>query len=125
MRVLVCGSRDWEDREAIFRRLEKLPKDAVVIHGAASRRIGGIERSADMLADESARLLGLEVERFPANWRIGKRAGRERNLQMINSEPDLVLAFQRDQSPGTQHTIGLARKREIPVEIFTGGDKHA
>jgi hypothetical protein len=43
---------------------------------------------------------------------------------MINSEPDLVLAFQRDQSPGTQHTIGLARKREIPVEIFTGGDKH-
>jgi hypothetical protein len=74
MRVLVCGSRDWGDRKTIFYRLEQLPRNAVIIHGAASKKIDGIECSADMLADECARILGLEVERFPVDWRIGKRA---------------------------------------------------
>jgi hypothetical protein len=74
VRVLVCGSRDWGDRKSIFYCLKQLPRNAVIIHGAASKKIDGIECSADMLADECARILGLEVERFPVDWRIGKRA---------------------------------------------------
>jgi hypothetical protein len=119
MRVLVCGSRDWGDRKTIFYRLEQLPRDTTIIHGAAPKKIDGIERSADMLADESARLLGLQVEKFPADWSLGRRAGPERNIQMFNTNPDLVLAFQRNRSRGTQHTITEAKKRGIEVELFT------
>jgi hypothetical protein len=89
-----------------------------VIHGAASRKPRGVERSADMLADRAARELGFTVEPHPADWkRHGKAAGPIRNLAMLDTKPDLVLAFQRDGSRGTQHTIDEARKRGIPVEV--------
>ena len=38
MRVIVCGSRTWNNREAIERELRKLPRDSVVIHGACEDR---------------------------------------------------------------------------------------
>jgi hypothetical protein len=36
---------------------------------------------------------------------------------MLDDEPDRVLAFQRNGSRGTQHTIDEARRRGIPVEV--------
>jgi hypothetical protein len=119
MRVLVCGSRDWGDRRTISRRLQQLPPYAVVIHGAASRKVDGIEQSADMIADEVATLLRLRVERYPADWDFyGRTAGFVRNLAMLDTQPDLVIAFQRGHSRGTQHTITEAQRRGIPTEIF-------
>lgn len=117
MKVLVCGSRDWEDGQIVYSRLQRVadeaPRGSVeVIHGAA--------RGADYLAGVVAARLGLIVCEFPADWRgKGKRAGILRNLEMLEQQPDLVLAFQRNGSRGTQHTIDEARKRGIPVEVFT------
>jgi hypothetical protein len=60
----------------------------------------------------------LEERAFPADWRgKGRRAGILRNLAMLDDEPDRVLAFQRNGSRGTQHTIDEARRRGIPVEV--------
>lgn len=124
MRVLVCGSRDWYDLGAIFRRLSLLSSDSTVIHGAASKTLEGIgEASADMLADISARNLGLQVERYPADWSLGRRAGLERNLVMLDTNPDLVIAFQRNRSRGTQHTIDQAARRGIEVEVHLPAGK--
>jgi SLOG family YspA-like protein len=123
MRVLVCGSRDWGRPTVISRRFELLRDEhehVAIIHGAASRKRRGIESSADMLADHFARYYGFVVQPFPADWeKHGKRAGILRNLQMLDEQPDLVLAFQRDGSRGTQHTIDEARRRGIPVEVHT------
>lgn len=120
LRVLVCGSRDWGDAEAIEAQMVGWPVGTVVVHGAASRKIRGVEQSADMLADRIAQALGYGIDRFPANWKHhGKAAGYIRNLAMLDTRPDLVLAFQRNGSKGTQHTIDEARKRGIPVEVFT------
>lgn len=128
MKVLVCGSRDWADYEAIDRRLSGLPaehEEITIIHGAASRMVKGptgapVEESADMLADRAARYWRFEVQRFPADWKKhGKRAGVLRNLRMLDQRPDLVIAFQRNDSRGTQHTIDVARKRGITVEVHT------
>lgn len=110
VRVLVCGSRAWTDTAAIERRLALLPHSATVLHGAAL--------GADTHADHAARRLGLSVRRFPADWSRGRRAGPERNLRMLDHRPDLVIAFQRDGSRGTQHTIDEARRRGIPVEVY-------
>jgi hypothetical protein len=110
--VLVCGSRDWPSFDVIAYALRQLPRGSTVLHGAA--------RGADQMAGTLARGLGFYVWEFPADWRgQGRRAGILRNLAMLDTEPDLVLAFQRNGSRGTQHTIDEARKRGIPVEVFT------
>lgn len=112
----MCGSRDWTDENAIGDRLSRLGHEVgwhcTIVHGAA--------RGADRIAAEIALSLGFRVEDHPADWpRYGRRAGFLRNVQMLSTGIGLVLAFQRGGSRGTQHTIDEARKRGIPVEVFT------
>ena len=112
VKVLVCGSRDWDRPTWIGRRLAKLPRGTEIIHGAA--------RGADTFAQLYAHALGIPETAYPADWRgKGKRAGIIRNLEMLDQKPDLVIAFQASGSRGTQHTIDEARKRGIPVEVVT------
>lgn len=79
----------------------------MILHGGA--------RGADRLADIIARALGFEVEVYPADWTLGKYAGILRNLEMLDSKPDLVIAFWDGSSRGTKHTMDAAFKRGIPV----------
>lgn len=116
-RVLVCGSRDWPDAGIIRECLESI----AISHDGNVEVIHGDARGADHGADVAARLLRLPVRRFPPDWRKhGKRAGILRNLEMLDEQPDAVLAFQRNGSRGTQHTIDEARRRGIPVEVYDG-----
>lgn len=89
MIVIVCGSRDWTDRDTIRAWLSRLPAGTTVVHGAA--------RGADTLAGEVARELGFEVREYPARWETeGKAAGPMRNQRMLDAEREglrLVLAF--------------------------------
>jgi hypothetical protein len=120
VKVLVCGSRDWTDGNAVASRLTALPgehEEITVLQGGA--------RGADALAATVAINLGFNVRSFPANWRPGgiynPRAGLDRNIAMLDERPDLVIAFQINGSRGTQHTIDEARKRGIPVEVHRAG----
>lgn len=111
MRVLVTGSRGWKDRNRIHERLVRFPLGTVIVHGKAL--------GVDMAADRFARQLGLEVEQHPADWaKHGSRAGILRNIAMIDTQPDLVLAFWDGESKGTQHCIEEARRRGLPVEVI-------
>lgn len=109
MKVLVCGSRDWPDRDAINARVAELPLGSIVIQGGA--------KGADLMARHAAALANLHCAEVPAMWRNGRGAGFARNRAMLDLGPDLVLAFQRAGSRGTQHTIDEARRRGIPVEV--------
>lgn len=114
-RVMVTGSRHWDDAQAIFNRLAKLDRSTVIVHGAA--RLG-----ADAIADRAARRLGLACDPLPAKWRVdgiyNPRAGFERNDQMLDSGVVLVLAFRAGgMSNGTDHAIRGARQRGIEVEV--------
>jgi hypothetical protein len=115
MKVLVCGSRDWPYPMAVTERILDLAEahpDALVIHGGC--------RGADMRVEGAAMVCNLQTKVFPAEWRrFGRKAGPLRNLQMLDEKPDLVIAFQCNGSRGTQHTINEARKRGIPVEVFS------
>lgn len=114
MKVLVCGSREWDDYNAIHSALSALPgehEEITVIHGDA--------RGADRLAAKAAEDLGFHVEAFPADWdRFGLSAGIRRNLVMLDEGPSKVFAFRMAASRGTTHTIEAARKRGIPVEVI-------
>jgi hypothetical protein len=117
MKVLVCGSRDWEDRNAIGNRISALWRE----HGDEVTVIHGGAKGADQIANSFARMFGLQRRVFRPDYeQFGKGwAPKARNLLMLEQEPELVIAFQRNGSNGTQHTIDEARKRGIPVEVHT------
>lgn len=118
MRVIVCGDRDWKRMDIIERELMKLPKDTMIIHGAA--------RGADTLGKFVAEKMGLKVindgKGFPAEWkRYGKAAVPIRNQQMIDEgKPDMVLAFHENinDSRGTKDMVTRARGVGIKVVII-------
>lgn len=115
MRVLICGSRNWTDGDAIAQVVADLPNDCAVIHGAA--------RGADSLADRWADFYGLVRYPFPADWaKHGRRAGPIRNQQMLDEGvPDEVIAFRkRGASPGTDDMIRRARADGVLVRIIEG-----
>lgn len=113
MRVIVCGSRSWNDYGAIFNRLAELPAGTTVVHGKCPT-------GADDLADLAAFELGLPAEHHPADWDAhGRGAGFRRNEQMAALGAELCLAFWDTRSRGTAHMIARAQAHKIPVEVHT------
>lgn len=115
-RILVCGSRDWLNRDRILERLSEFVYVSVtLIHGAC--------RGADLLAADVGEQLGFDILPFPAKWReFGKAAGPIRNTQMIvEGRPDLVIAFHADieHSRGTKNMLSQAIKSNIPTEVIS------
>lgn len=120
MRVLVSGSRSWDRPDVIWECLDILASEAaaegveqmVVLHGCAL----GVDMHADKWVRRGGHPLDVRVERFPADWTTGDRAaGLKRNLRMLETQPDVVLAFIRDQSRGATHCANAAESADIPV----------
>lgn len=119
MKVLVTGSRDWSDIDAVIRELSKFPVGTIVIHGACS--------GADTIAGDVAEALGFEVRAYPADWdRYGRAAGPIRNRHVLcvehrREEPvGLVLAFHADleHSKGTKDMVGIVREANIECRVI-------
>lgn len=90
-RILVTGSRDWVDREAIASAVMEAawtrePEVVTLVHGACPT-------GADAIADELWALTGWPVERHPADWSMGRSAGPKRNAHMVSLGADICLAF--------------------------------
>lgn len=118
MRVIVTGSRDWNDERAIRLALALVTQyhghELTIVHGACPT---GADAIADRVASEWGG--GMKVERHPADWeKHGKAAGFIRNKEMVDLGAGLVLAFQKNKSRGTQHTINLARKAGVEVRVY-------
>jgi hypothetical protein len=117
MRLLVCGSRDWTDREFLNRHL-----DWVFDRTPVSVVIEGEARGADLMAADWAVSHGIPVERYPADWEhYGKAAGPVRNQLMLDvGKPEYVVAFTPDlgSSKGTADMVRRARKAGLPVLIL-------
>lgn len=110
MRVLVCGSRHFQNEELMEDVLKEYPITEI-IHGGA--------RGADTLSGDYGRESNVPVRVWPADWDThGRRAGPIRNYQMLKEgQPDLVVAFLAPDSRGTKHMIEIAEKAGVPVRI--------
>lgn len=114
MRILITGSRDWDDRDLLEETFiqHALPSNAVLVSGACPT---GADRMAESFADSE----GWEIERYPADWRkYGKRAGFVRNAEMVNTGADICLAFIKNNSRGATMTATLAQKAGIETIII-------
>lgn len=110
MRVLVCGSRHFNNKDL----MEDILNDYNV-----STVIEGEARGADTLARRYAERHGIPVDRYPALWdKHGKAAGPIRNAQMLTEgKPELVIAFRGPNSRGTQNMIDQAKKAGVETVV--------
>lgn len=120
-RILVTCSRSYREfstmRTALTQVHDKYP-DAVLIHGDCPK--------GDRDAAGIWRTLGGEVEAWPAQWaQHGKAAGFIRNTAMVESAPDLLLAFIDGASKGASHCAQLAIDAGIPTFVYRQGQPGA
>lgn len=115
MRVMVTGSRDLPDDGLVASALSAATREGdTVVHGDCPT---GADAQADAWARAHARL----VEPHPADWKaFGHAAGPMRNQAMVDSKPDLVLAFftpgrEHSRSRGTSMTVRMAHVAGLPV----------
>lgn len=113
MKILITGGRNYSDRATVFTELDKLHSETTIctlIHGAAT--------GADTLADDWARVRGVEVIACPADWKKhGRAAGPIRNRQMlIDHKPELLVAFPGGK--GTMNMIGQARAARVKIVVI-------
>jgi hypothetical protein len=127
MKILVTGSREFDDYDLLEYTLDILPIDFIVV---------GDARGADHLTRQYAKEKHLECQVFYANWEEhGKAAGAVRNQHMLDTHPvrnqhmldthpdvELVVAFPTRSSVGTWDMIDRAVKAEIEVQIKHGHD---
>ena len=123
MRVLVCGSRTFEDEHDVLGSLVRGLAETIEISGYMTL-IHGNAPGVDSLAASAAGSApaGAAVESYPADWdKYGKAAGPLRNHQMLEEgKPDLVIAFVDKplvESRGTNNMVTKARAAGLPVYI--------
>lgn len=110
LRVLVCGGRNYYDRQFLYEKLDTIHRQAgiaCVIEGDAT--------GADRLAGNWASKWKVDNEKFPADWRaLGKSAGMVRNKKMlVEGKPDIVAAFPGGK--GTDNMVRLAKEAGVTV----------
>jgi hypothetical protein len=110
MKVLVCGGRDYSDRERVFAILDELHRRHNI-----TQIIEGGARGADALARDWANHRGVEVRTFPADWeRYGKSAGFRRNQQMLDEgQSDGAVVF-----PGGRGTADMQRRASAVIQTL-------
>lgn len=110
MKILITGSRDWTDRAAIENAFDQVQS----VHDQYTLISGACPTGADRMGEEIAQEMGWDIERYPADWdKYGKRAGFLRNAEMVALNPDITLAFIKNESKGASMTAGLSEKAGI------------
>lgn len=113
--ILVCGDRNWTNKQVIYntlKELETLYSDITIVHGDCY--------GADKLAGDAGVKLAYKIKAFPADWdKYGKAAGPIRNSQMLKENIEFVIAFHDNilDSRGTKDMISKSLKAGIPVML--------
>lgn len=112
--VLVCGGRDYADRETFRAHMDFLHRT-----GPITEVITGDAKGADYLARQWAFWNRVPCREFKADWKThGRSAGPIRNRKMLtDGAPDLVVAFPGGN--GTEDMVTRARDAGVPVDEIT------
>lgn len=121
LRILVTGSREWTDRDAVDHAIRGVlmnywtDQPPVLVHGCAP--------GADTIADELWAQWRIERDRHGAQpWPQPERwpgrdfpTPRARNQHMVNLGATICLAFAHKWASGTGMCARMARRAGIPV----------
>lgn len=110
MNILVCGGRDFWDRDYLCVKL-----DAIHFSRGIDKIITGAANGADWLALMWARDREIPFAGYPAQWNAhGKGAGPIRNQHMLDEEIiHGVVAF--PGGVGTADMVRRAQEADLPI----------
>jgi len=114
MKVIICGSRDFNDYKYMEKCIERSGFNITEI-------VSGAAKGADSLGERYAKEHDIKLTRFPADWNsLGKKAGPIRNQQMIDYVyPDGgLIAFPINESIGTRDSIRRAENKGLHVRVY-------
>lgn len=104
MKILVCGGRNYQDKEYLFNTLNNIHEKnniTCVVQGGAT--------GADYLAFCWALVNDIEFKEYRANWiKHGMSAGPIRNKLMLEDNTDIKLVVAFEGGPGTKNMINTA-----------------
>jgi len=110
-RILVTGSRNWTNRNLLE---QQLYVPFVAYGGGISVIHGDCPTGADKMAHDWCQRYQIIVRRYPADWTThGRAAGPIRNRIMVETRPDVCLAFIRNNSRGASGCAELAEQYGI------------
>lgn len=113
MKLAIVGSRSFNDYDLMSKTIESL----VSINNIECIISGGAS-GADSLAETFAKLNGIELIVYQAEWdKYGKSAGMIRNADIVNAS-DGVIAFWDGFSKGTANSISKAEKTNKLIKII-------
>lgn len=104
MKLAVVGSRDFPHLWMVDQYLDREVSDneLIIVSGGA--------KGVDSWAERWANYFEIRTKIFFPDWdKYGKSAGFKRNIHIVDYA-DQVVAFQFNESMGTQHTINLAKE---------------
>ncbi|MEV8610231.1 hypothetical protein AB0383_20280 [Amycolatopsis sp. NPDC051373] len=114
IRILVTISRDWRRWGSVRATMKALWSEfpgAVLVHGdnpLCDRKVATLWKA-----------LGGTEEAWPADWATeGRAAGPRRNRRMVESNPDVVVAFVRNGSAGASGTVAMAVAAGLRVHVL-------
>lgn len=115
VRVIVAGSRNFEDRAIVWSKLDRV----VDRFDGNVEIVSGGAKGPDWFGEEYAVEHNLSFVRFPPLWNAQskKAAGGIRNQLMAWYSTHLV-AFHQDASRGTQSMIDIARRENIAIWVI-------
>lgn len=117
-RIVVCGSRGFEDYQAFQRCMDVLLRSLDEPMELVSGHASGADRLAERYASENS----IPIHIIRPDWKTyGKAAGPIRNRKMLeytSAETPVVIAFWDGESRGTKHTIDAARSMDINVYVI-------
>jgi predicted Rossmann fold nucleotide-binding protein DprA/Smf involved in DNA uptake len=112
MKVIIAGSRDFNDYEAV-----KKYADHILSNQSEIEIVSGGANGVDKLGEQYAKEKGYKLTIFKADWnKYGKSAGPKRNAQMAEYA-DALIAFWDGESRGTKNMIELAEKHKLKFMV--------
>lgn len=110
MKYAVIGGRDFVDYELLEKTLNDICTISFIISGGA--------KGTDQLAEHYSTENGINTMIFRPDWKkYGRGAGVVRNKKIIENS-DICVAFWDGKSKGTQSSINIAKKLNIPTLII-------
>jgi hypothetical protein len=114
-KVAISGSRNynstrsWLVQQCITTEYRKSDGNILFL-------VGDCPTGVDRIAKTFLETAGWDFKEFFADWeKYGKKAGPYRNMNMIDSGAELLIAFPTSESKGTRQCASYARSLNIPV----------
>ena len=110
MKTIIAGSRNITDFSTVCEAIDESGFQVTEV-------VSGKARGVDTLGEKWAKVVGVPVKEFPADWDThGRAAGYIRNKEMAKYG-DRLVAIWDGKSSGTKHMINLAKKYDLEVYI--------